>query len=75
MGFTESIDGAEDENPCVNDEHSVGCGLGQATSITRLTIRWPDGSQAEVPNLAAGSIYTIQQGAGVVRSEPLRPRL
>ena len=74
MGFTESIDGAEDENPCVNDEHCVGGGLGQATSVTRLTIRWPDGSQAEFPNLAAGSLCTVQQGAGVVRSEPLRSR-
>ncbi len=49
-------------------------GLGSATSVTRLTIRWPDGSQAECPNLAAGSLYTVQQGAGVVRSEPLHPR-
>ena len=49
-------------------------GLGPATSVTRLTVRWPDGSQAEFPNLGAGSFYTVQQGAGVVRSEPLRPR-
>jgi len=36
-------------------------GLGQATSVTRLTVRWPDGSQAEFPSLAAGSLHTIQQ--------------
>ncbi len=49
-------------------------GLGQATAITRLTVRWPDGSPAEFPNIAAGSLHTIQQGAGVIRTEPLRPR-
>jgi len=49
-------------------------GLGQTTSITSLTVRWPDGSQAEFPNLAAGSLYVIQQGKGVVRSDALKSR-
>ena len=49
-------------------------GLGQATSVTRLTVRWPDGSQAEFPSLAAGSLHTIQQSKGIVRSEQLKPR-
>lgn len=50
-------------------------GLGQATSITRLTVRWPDGSQAEFSNLAAGALHAVQQGKDVVHTEPLRPRL
>ncbi len=49
-------------------------GLGQATSITRLTVRWPDGSQGEFPDLAAGSLHVIQQGKGVIRSDTLKPR-
>lgn len=49
-------------------------GLGQATSISRLTVRWPDGSQGEFPNLATGSLYVIQQGKGVIRSDALKPR-
>jgi len=49
-------------------------GLGQATSITRLLVRWPDGSQAEFPDLAAGSLHAIQQGKGVIRSVALEQR-
>ena len=49
-------------------------GLGPATSITRLTVRWPDGSQSEFPNLTAGSLCTIQQGNAAPRCEPLHPR-
>lgn len=49
-------------------------GMGQATSITRLTVRWPDGSQGEFPNPAAGSLYVIQQGQGVIHSDSLKQR-
>ena len=53
-------------------ELTVTFGLGHATSITRLTVRWPDGSQNEFPNLAAGSLHTVQQGKGFIRSDPLK---
>jgi hypothetical protein len=55
-------------------ELTATIGLSQATSITRLLVRWPDGSQGEFPNLAAGSLYAIQQGKGVIRSDALKQR-
>ncbi|MFQ5413224.1 MAG: CRTAC1 family protein [Phycisphaerae bacterium] len=47
-------------------------GLGSAAAVTRLEIRWPDGSTEQHRNLAAGAVYTIRRGAGVVATEPIR---
>jgi len=44
-------------------------GLGDADQIDRLRIRWPDGSEEHHENLAAGSLYTIRQGEGLVTSQ------
>jgi len=45
-------------------------GLGDAPRIDRLRIRWPDGSEEQYDNLAAGSFYTVQQGQGPVTALP-----
>ena len=34
-------------------------GLGNATSVSRLTIRWPDGRVSHLANIAANRIITI----------------
>ncbi len=44
-------------------------GLGQRAQVDRLHIRWPDGSEEELENLAAGSNYWIEQGKGITRQQ------
>ncbi len=43
-------------------------GLGQATTAD-LEIRWPNGAQERIPNVAANQLITIREGAGVVKRE------
>jgi hypothetical protein len=46
-------------------------GLGQAGAAD-LEIRWPNGARENIPNVAAGQLVTIQEGAGVVKKEPFK---
>lgn len=41
-------------------------GLGAAGQIDRLEIRWPDGSEEVLENVAAGARYRVVQGEGMV---------
>jgi hypothetical protein len=43
-------------------------GLGQAASAD-LEIRWPNGAHENIPNVAAGQLVTIQEGAGIVKHD------
>ena len=38
-------------------------GLGDATKITSLTVRWPDGTQTHEGNVAANQILTVKPGS------------
>ena len=40
-------------------------GLGERKKVDRLEIRWPDGSEEVLEELAAGSYYWIEQGKGI----------
>jgi enediyne biosynthesis protein E4 len=44
-------------------------GIGAAEKIDRMEIRWPDGSEEALEDLAAGSYYRLEQGKGIVRTE------
>ncbi len=46
-------------------------GLGEATVIDRLEVRWPDGTVEQVEHLAARAIYTVKRGRGITRRDPL----
>jgi hypothetical protein len=46
-------------------------GLGRATEVDRLEIRWPSGQVEVVANLAANQILTIIEGKGVASRSPL----
>jgi enediyne biosynthesis protein E4 len=55
----------------VNDRR-LHFGLGSATSAD-LEIRWPSGGVEKIAGVMADRLVTIQEGAGVVRSERLKP--
>ncbi len=42
-------------------------GLGTATKVDKLEIRWPNGLVEKLGNIAANQIVVIKEGAGVVK--------
>ena len=48
-------------------------GLGTATKMESVEIRWPNGKVETLENVAADAIYTIVEGAGIRESKPLPP--
>lgn len=52
----------------------VHFGLGRATRIDRLEVRWPGGDTEAVQNVAVNQIVTIVEGKGVTARAPLARR-
>ena len=48
-------------------------GLGTATKIDKVEIRWPNGATETLQNLAADNIYTIVEASGIRDTKPLPP--
>lgn len=53
-------------------ERPVTLGLGRAPGLSALRITWPDGQVEETAAIAASHHVVVQEGGGVVRTEPLR---
>src|SRR5246127_3376763 len=53
----------------------VHFGLGTATSIDSLEIRWPSGKVETLKNLSADKFYSIFEGQGIVSADSIRPNL
>jgi len=51
----------------------VHFGLGSATKIDTLEIRWPSGATEAIKNLAADKFYSVLEQKGVVPPEQIRP--
>ncbi len=49
-------------------------GLGSATRIDSLEIRWPSGKVETIGELAADKVYGIREGQGIVPAEAIRPK-
>jgi hypothetical protein len=52
----------------------VHVGLGRATVVTRLDIRWPSGLRESLHDLPANQIVTIVEGEGVTERVPFAAR-
>ena len=50
-----------------HNDMRVHFGLGSATTVDRLTIRWPSGQVDSVSDLVANQFYVAREGAGVTR--------
>jgi len=48
-------------------------GLGSATKIDAIEIRWPSGAIDRVSNLVADKFYSVLEGKGIVPSDQVRP--
>jgi hypothetical protein len=48
-----------------NSDMRVHFGLGAASKIDDLQIRWPSGLMEHFPGLAVDSIHTLREGSGV----------
>jgi hypothetical protein len=48
-------------------------GLGSATTVESVEIRWPSGATETIKNLAADSFYSVLEGKGIVGPEQIRP--
>ena len=51
----------------------VHFGLGAATKIDSLEIRWPSGAMETLKNLEADKFYSVLEGQGIVPAEKIRP--
>jgi hypothetical protein len=51
----------------------VHFGLGSATKVDTVEIRWPSGKVETLKNLAADKFYYLLEGEGSVESERVRP--
>jgi enediyne biosynthesis protein E4 len=50
-------------------------GLGSATAVTKIEVKWPDGSSADtIGGADAGQTITIEQGRGITQRTPLGKR-
>jgi hypothetical protein len=52
----------------------VHFGLGKATKIDSLEIRWPSGQVETIKDLAADKFYSVLEGQGLVAAEKIRPK-
>ena len=48
-------------------------GLGSATKMESVEIRWPNGATETLQNVPADAIYTIVEGSGIRETKPLPP--
>jgi enediyne biosynthesis protein E4 len=49
-------------------------GLGKATKIDSVEIRWPSGAVETLKNLEVDKFYSVLEGQGIVAAEQIRPR-
>jgi hypothetical protein len=57
---------------CSQSELPLTFGLGSATAVKGIEIRWPNGRVEQLPGAAANQAITIQEGKGVIRTVPVR---
>jgi hypothetical protein len=48
-------------------------GLGTATKIDSVEIRWPSGATDVIKNIEADKFYAVLEGKGVVPFQQIRP--
>ncbi|MCZ6697700.1 MAG: CRTAC1 family protein [Planctomycetota bacterium] len=49
---------------CAGNDPRIHCGLGAATQVDRVTVRWPDGGEEAFGPFVAGRHYELRKGSG-----------
>jgi hypothetical protein len=49
-------------------------GLGEATSVDQLEVRWPTGETESFRDLSVNRLFVIEEGRGIIRTEEFKPR-
>ncbi len=57
---------------CSQSELPVTFGLGTSTSVKSIEITWPNGKVERLPGTGGDQLLTVQEGKGVIRTEPIR---
>lgn len=52
----------------------VNFGLGKATKITAVDVRWPSGLRQTIPPLAVDGYYELTEGGSPIRFHPRKPK-
>jgi hypothetical protein len=47
-------------------------GLRQANEVQIMTIRWPSGKTTKLQSVAANQVLTVDEGKGLIKSEPFQ---
>jgi hypothetical protein len=50
-------------------------GLGSATKVDSVEIRWPSGAVDHIGSLPADQFYAVLEGHGIVPADQIRPKL
>lgn len=68
-GFTQRNDVISGGSYCSSNDLRLHFGLGKASRVDKLLIRWPNGKTQTVEINALDRIYTIEEGRGVVKDQ------
>jgi hypothetical protein len=49
-------------------------GIGEASRIDRLSVRWPNGAEEGFSDIGANQTVRIREGSGIVERTPFGPR-
>jgi len=59
---------------CSQSELTLTFGLGSSTRPVRVEVTWPSGTVDQIPNVAADSMITVEEGKGVTQQTQRRDR-
>jgi enediyne biosynthesis protein E4 len=59
---------------CSQSELPLTFGLGRAAKVTSIEVKWPSGTVEMLPGASANQTVTLQEGKGILRSNPIGTR-
>ncbi|HZT40564.1 MAG TPA: CRTAC1 family protein [Chthonomonadaceae bacterium] len=71
-GTTQSYHVRSGSSYCSQSELPVTVGLGPAPQADSITIQWPSGLTTSLTSVAAGQIYKVVEGKGIVSQRPFK---
>ena len=57
-----------------NNDFRLHFGLGQASKVDLIAIRWPSGAEESFSNIEVNQLLYIQEAKGIIKAEKFSPR-